>query len=118
MGRPEDRVTSVTVRAATTTTFLDFRFSLHPQCPSYAAQRTMRTGSGYGYIAYEPWLQRRHRGHPGPLNATAWTRMGCAQNPRIWIYLVVGSPRLSSSAFSNGSFGNTRRPSPVTCTAA
>ena len=37
-------------------TFLDFRFSLHPQCPSCAAQRTMRTGAGFGYIAYEPWL--------------------------------------------------------------
>ncbi|MEI6254407.1 MAG: hypothetical protein WCP30_16550 [Mycobacteriaceae bacterium] len=37
-------------------TFVDFRFSQHPQCPSCAAQRTMRTGSGYGYIAYEPWL--------------------------------------------------------------
>jgi len=37
-------------------TFLDFRFRLHPQCPSCEAQRTLRTASGFGYIAYEPWL--------------------------------------------------------------
>lgn len=43
------------------TSFLDFRFSLHPPCPSCSAQWTMGTTAGFiAVLPEEPWI--RHTG--------------------------------------------------------
>ena len=52
------------------TSFLDFRFSLHPRCPSCSAQRSMSTmyGMPMGPVE-EPWI----------------AAMGCCVQPWEWL---------------------------------
>ena len=55
------------------TSFLDFRFSLHPQCPSCFARWTMRTTAGWIVKAItEPWIQ-----HTGCCGDQRWWCAAC-----------------------------------------
>jgi len=50
--------------------FLDYRFSLHPRCPSCSAQRSMSTAYGFSNGSrQEPWV----------------TEMGCCVQPWRWV---------------------------------
>ena len=61
------------MRAGGFTSFLDFRFSLHPQCPSCFAQWTMRTTAGFIVKAIkEPWIQ-----HTGCCPDQRWWCAAC-----------------------------------------
>lgn len=76
------------MRAGGFTNFLRFRFSLHPPCPSCAAQWTMRTRAGWPvYIPVIPWIR-----HTGCCPDPRWLCGACGHK---WgpTYNSVESPR-------------------------